>query len=130
MAGRHISYCISYERGFTLVELLLAIVLLAILTIGGLNFFVYGRSDINREGHRRVALELASQKFEELKADGYALVISEDESNLSLDNISCLRTTSVTEIEIGELKEVTVTVSWDEKGVTNNVELTTLIAKR
>ncbi len=55
------------EDGFSLIEVLIALVILVIVILGGGLYFFYGRLGINREGHRRAALELASQRLEELK---------------------------------------------------------------
>jgi len=56
------------EDGFSLIEVLIALVILVMVILGGGLYFFYGRLGINREGYRRVALELASQRLEELKA--------------------------------------------------------------
>lgn len=56
------------ENGFSLIEVLIALVILIIVILGGGLYFFYGRLGINREGYRRAALELASQRLEELKA--------------------------------------------------------------
>jgi len=56
------------QDGFSLIEVLIALVILAMVILGGGLYFFYGRLGINREGYRRAALELASQRLEELKA--------------------------------------------------------------
>jgi len=64
----------SSKDGFSLIEVLIALLILVIVILGGGAYFFYGRLGINREGYRRAALELASQRLEELKAatsDGY-----------------------------------------------------------
>lgn len=56
------------EDGFSLIEVLIALLILVIVILGGGLYFFYGRLGINREGYRRAALELVSQRLEELKA--------------------------------------------------------------
>jgi len=149
------------EKGFTLLEMMVAIIIFAVVMIGGLSFFVYGRSDISREGHRRAALELASQRLEELKAADYSKIepyscygvydyavyyihysdgwyVEDEDPNetVDIDNLtgqSIITTVQYEDVDPGDgiasydYLIVKVTVSWDEKGVTNNVTLTTLI---
>ena len=95
------------ENGFSLIEVLIALVILVIVILGGGLYFFYGRLGINREGYRRAALELASQKLEELEAVNYKAV-----------NYKAV-----------DYKKVTVTVSWGDNP-DNKVELVTLIASK
>lgn len=62
------------ENGFSLIEVLIALVILVIVILGGGLYFFYGRLGINREGYRRAALELASQRLEKLKAADYSKI--------------------------------------------------------
>ena len=55
------------ENGFTLVEVLVALFIIALVIMGGGMFFFYGRVNIVREAHRRAAVLVASQRLEELK---------------------------------------------------------------
>lgn len=66
------------QDGFSLIEVLIALVILVIVILGGGLYFFYGRLGINREGYRRAALELASQRLEELKAAKYSEIIPDD----------------------------------------------------
>ena len=63
------------EDGFSLIEVSIALVILVIVILGGGLYFFYGRLGINREGYRRAALELASQRLEEVKAADYSEII-------------------------------------------------------
>lgn len=58
----------SSKRGATLVELIVALFIIALVILGAGMFFFYGRVNIIREAHRRAALLVASQRLEELKA--------------------------------------------------------------
>lgn len=61
----------TLEDGFSLIEVLIALVILVIVILGGGLYFFYGRLGINREGYRRVALVVTSQRLEQLKAANY-----------------------------------------------------------
>ena len=57
---------IKNSRGVTLIELLIALVIIVLATICALSFFVYGKGNIEKQGNRRAALELARSRLEEL----------------------------------------------------------------
>jgi len=61
----------TLEDGFSLIEVLIALVILVIVILGGGLYFFYGRLGINREGYRRAALVITSQRLEQLKAANY-----------------------------------------------------------
>lgn len=56
------------NRGVTLIELMIAVMILSVVVLGGGMFFYHGRVNIIREGHRRAAIFAAGQRLEELKA--------------------------------------------------------------
>ena len=66
------------NKGTTLVELLVALPLIALVILGGGMFFFYGRVNIVQEAHRRVALLVTSQRMEELKAANWEDIAPED----------------------------------------------------
>ena len=69
------------EDGFSLIEVLIALVILVIVILGGGLYFFYGHLGINREGYRRAALELASQRLEQVKAADYSEVVLDPPSD-------------------------------------------------
>ena len=56
------------ERGASLIELLVAIVMVALAVICSLAFYSYGGGGIEKEGNRRAAAEFARSRIEELLA--------------------------------------------------------------
>lgn len=56
------------ERGASLVEALVSMLIIVTACIATLAFFTYGMSSISGEGDRRAALELARARMEELLA--------------------------------------------------------------
>jgi prepilin-type N-terminal cleavage/methylation domain-containing protein len=59
------------QKGFTLMEVLVAVIVMAIAVIPLLDFFVLTRMGIIREGRSREGIALASRKIEQLRAAGY-----------------------------------------------------------
>jgi len=136
------------ENGFTLVEVLVALFIIALVIMGGGMFFFYGRVNIVREAHRRAAVLVASQRLEELKGAEWDDIAVDDplwgvyyieyssgwEKELSqlIDTVPgdvLPDGTMVTEAQWvdDDYLEVTVTVQWGDD-TTNSVSSTTLIA--
>ena len=70
------------ERGIALLEVLTAGVALSIAMIGLALMFSLGMSFITAEGGERVAVFLAQQRIEELRAIGLARAIAEPERDI------------------------------------------------
>ncbi|NQU40780.1 MAG: prepilin-type N-terminal cleavage/methylation domain-containing protein [Lentisphaerae bacterium] len=58
-----------HRRGATLIEVMLASIILAILALAGSAFVYRSRADIALQKNRRVAVELANDRLEELMYD-------------------------------------------------------------
>jgi Tfp pilus assembly protein PilV len=122
----------SAENGITLVENVLALVIIAIVITGLIQLFVIMPVHTKIANHRVCATNLAQAKIEELKALGYAGIITSDYSppleepvivdSLTLedpsDDLMGVRATSVTDITDG--KKIMVTVTWSEFNKTLN----------
>ncbi len=129
------------KQGFTLIELLIAIILAAtglmvLMQLMGVAIF----ADSNLE-YRVTALNLANEKLEELKDDGYSHVNLDpasspftdasisgfdfvDQRQWTVDYVDANLSTSVSDTG---LKDVTVEVQWTQKGGAQSVAVETLI---
>ena len=119
------------EKGISLIEVMLAISILVIIVLGGTTLFAYGAGQISQSKHSRVAVQLASQKLERLRADNnISIDIPDGETieNIALGDVSYNQTT-VTE-DWGSYKKVEVTVRWTQMGNQRNVNMATLYVKR
>jgi len=117
------------KKGTSLVEVMTAALILAIVMLGGSFFYVASTNQINLREQYRAASRLAGQKLEELKADNYDdVTIGELKDSLTLENSTYSRST-VTE-DVGLYKKVVVTVNWGPVGMERNVSLVTLIAPK
>lgn len=119
------------QKGISLIEVMLAILILVIIVLGNASLFAYGAGQISQSKNTRVAVQLANQKLERLRADNnISIDIPDGETieNIPLGNVSYDQTT-VTE-DWGTYKKVEVTVRWTQMGKQRNVNMTTLYAKR
>ncbi len=118
------------KKGTSLVEVMVAVFISAIVILGGSFFYVASTSQIHLRKQYRAACRLAEQKLEELKAGNYdAITIGEAKDSLSLEESSSYSRSVVTE-DIGLYKQVRVTVNWGPVGKEHNVSLVTLVAHK
>ena len=116
------------NKGISLIEIMLAISVLAIVVLGTAFFSFYTSGQVGLGKQYRAALQLAGQRMEQLRADNeLSIDITEGETSeeVSSGDLSYTRTTVVE--ESGLNKEVTVTVSWTQMGKERNVSLVSLI---
>jgi prepilin-type N-terminal cleavage/methylation domain-containing protein len=117
------------KKGVSLVEVIIAVLISAIVMLGGSFFFASSTGQINLREQYRAASRLASQKLEQLKAADYDTVTEDTVTDsVSLESTSYNRT--VVTQDLGSYKEVTVTVSWGPVGQVKSVDLVTYIAPK
>lgn len=119
---------LKFKKGTGLIEVMVAILILAIVIIGGSFFFVYGRRSIDLRKNYRIAVHLAAQKLEELKAGNYNdIEEGETAENISLADLYYIRSVEK-EAQAGGYKKVRVTVHWGPQGNEHDVSLATFIS--
>lgn len=105
------------EDGFTLVELMVALV---ILTIGLLPLaFVQTRAqqDVFDSGRYTEALQIAQLQMEETKSQGFGVAVTDTGT---VDNFTWIRDVQ----NVGQgLDQITVSVNWTERGDQRQVRL-------
>jgi Tfp pilus assembly protein PilV len=111
------------RRGTSLIEVMLAILILVIAVIGVSSTYVSGRRELVKQRYYQAAAQLASQSIEELKAGGYAGVgEGEEEEEFTVNGLTFVRST-LTELTATPSTEVpkpckkaTVTITWSLTG--------------
>ena len=129
------------KQGFTLIEVLIAIILIVsglVALMQVMSVAIFADSTLE---YRLTALNLANEKLEELKDDGYSHANLDpasspfteasisgfdfvDQRQWTVDYVDANLSTSVSDTG---LKDVTVQVQWTQKGGTQSVAVETLI---
>ena len=129
------------KQGFTLIEVLIAIILIVsglVVLMQVMSVAIFADSTLE---YRLTALNLANEKLEELKDDGYSHANLDpasspfteafisgfdfvDQRQWTVDYVDANLSTSVSDTG---LKDVTVEVQWMQKGGTQSVAVETLI---
>ena len=66
------------RRGASLIEVLVAIIIIVIASVGTLAYFAYGLGNVGKTGNRRAALERSRERLEQLMASTIANLPSRD----------------------------------------------------
>ena len=115
------------NNGFTLIEVLISILVLAVVLTGGMALYHNASEIMAHMVHKKVAMELADLEMEGIKEQTYNSIIPVDETSIAGSSLTnAKKTITVTEVD-ERYKEVGVTVAWKDN--TKSVELLTYIAK-
>jgi uncharacterized protein (TIGR02598 family) len=124
------------KNGFTLLEIVIALAILAIGLVGILSLFPVGFEASRRASMLTEATIHAQQKMEEFKQGGYGYLDNTFTDNTAsgytafTDNSGLEWQVTVSEIDPpGNLKSVTLDVRWQEKGDYKSETFVTYIAK-
>ena len=117
------------KKGTSLIEVMVAVLVFAIVVLACPFLFAFGRGEIKRQESHRIAVELAAQKLEELRACNYNDIAQGDSNTaISLNDLSYSQTTEIVTENGGLNKRANVTVRWGPTGTEHSVILTTIIA--
>jgi len=112
-------------NGFTLIEVMIAITIIAIALVVILHSYGLGVSMANESQDFSLATLLAQRKMAEIELEGFPKVGGE-EGDFGEAYPGFTWRETVIETPIEDLRKVTLTISWDEK----NLEVATYLAKR
>ena len=124
------------KRGFSLLELIIAIAVLAVGLVGVLQIFPIGLRASQRAGIMTKAAFLAQNKIEDIKLAGFDAITElppkiplsgkdgDFEWNIKIDdvNLEGVENTS-------EMRKVTVILTWPERNTTRSKEFITYVTK-
>lgn len=125
------------NKGYSIVEVLVAILILIIGILGILSYFFFSQTNLNLERHRRTALQIAQSRIEYLRTVSYNNLMDyiENGTNVNIDEIVGKRITIIEDVNdpedgdiLSDYKKITVKVVWFENKRNNEVMLQTIIA--
>jgi Tfp pilus assembly protein PilV len=124
---RHTRRKRQIARGFTLLEVLIATVLLTtgVIIVAGL--FSAGLSSSDDAEMTGIAMNLAQKRIEEIQNLNYTSGVA-NESRAAVAGFSGFQRAVAVTTPATDLKQVTVTVFWSDKGNDVNTSLTTYIS--
>jgi prepilin-type N-terminal cleavage/methylation domain-containing protein len=147
-SGRHAhtSSCTRDQRGMTLIEVMVAALILLLALAAIVPFFLTGLSQASTVRYKSVASNIAREKMEEIRQLDYREIYTDanrvSDSTLGTKTLESLFGTSsvvrdqafavsyevsVAPYEEGYLKEVTVNVTWDAPPLVSAAKLTTMV---
>jgi type II secretory pathway pseudopilin PulG len=119
--------CISGRGGFSILEALIAILVLALVLIGAAPAFFYGSKLMQRASRRRAAVERAADKMDSLMHRDFGQIRNAT-ANITVKDLNATMTVGVAD-QSWEGKKVRVRVHWTFENVTSDVELTSLVSR-
>jgi type IV pilus assembly protein PilV len=121
---------ISIEEGFTLIEIMIALV---VMSIGLTALAAVQISAIRGNAFSKrmtTAMSIADGKMEQIKNGSYASIISESATQVTQSNMNFTRQVTVTNNSpLANTKTVNVTVSWSEGSKSHMVPITTIVSQ-
>ena len=138
------------KHGYTLIEALVSLIMISMVTLGGLSFYRNAAKLQQIAMHKQVATEIANSKLEDIRRAGYgtlpnpATATVMEDTNVNngsppayaqhFGSNAVQRTVTVDDVPnpntgVTEFKKVSVLVSWTEIGANNSrdIELTTYV---
>ena len=127
------AFRVNAERGgFSLIEVMVAILLLSIVAVGSAGFFYQSLAMIEEYRSRRLAMELATSEIDSLRKSHYTDIKPYEISGLMIGNWVSEIIVTVNEVAEGDArrKEVEVTVNWGMPVGEKTLSLNTIVGKR
>jgi type II secretion system protein I len=101
------------DKGFSLIEVIIAMTILAFALAAIFTVFTVGTSDIDYGRRETIATTTAQEKMEELRSRHYAdTLLKSDSDTVEINNFEVFRRWTVTENDSQNLKEISVEVKW------------------
>ena len=125
-------YPLSFHKGFTLIELMIALTVLIFVVLGTSSTIIHIARISANARKTTLASDLCQSKIEEIKSYGYdATFLNSEEPNIDATGNSggiFTRTVRQSAGPIPNTKSITVTVSWTDFIKTHEVIISTIIA--
>lgn len=115
---------VSHQRGFTLIEIIIATTIMALALVAVLQLFSLGVSSARRSQRSTIAVTLARNIMEEVASRD---VIEQGHEEGDLEDYSMQYSIDITEGGLPGLHEVEVAVRWSDESTVKEYQLFTYI---
>ena len=120
------------QKGFSLIEVLIAVFILGIVSVTLISVFIYGFNVVFKTRQVTIATQIAQEEVELVRNMNYDDILLLG-STYSHDNLSDLvNGAGVLSLESGpgdDIKKLTVSVTWDYQGTNMRKDVVTFIAR-
>jgi len=116
------------QRGVSLVEIMVATLILTIVALGMAEFFARGRFGFDQEEYKRVATLLAQEALERTIARPYPVIASWNEDRTIASKEYSIAVTAQSNIPEANIKTIRCAVTWDATpSVTRTTSMETMV---
>ena len=121
------------EKGFTLIEVLITIMILGMVLISLISCFIYGFNVLARTKRTSIATQCVQKEVENIRSKTFAEILAlgntwTNENFVKLDNATGVR--AIEDSGIGaDIKKLTISLTWTYRGRTMEQSIVTYITK-
>ena len=120
------------EEGFSLIEILIAMVILGIMLMTLISVFIYGYNVLSRTKQVALATQICQEEIERIRNLPFATILTLG-TTFTNDKLASLKDGQgilALESSVGnDIKKLTVSVTWAYRGQTLRKDIVTLITK-
>lgn len=116
------------SKGFTLIEVLIALVILSISLLGVASLMITTTKSNAFGSHMTEAATFAQDKLEELRAVSWVNITPGSDHQQSSTGLDFARNWDVKEIGTGNLRTITLTINWND-GISHSITFLSAITQ-
>ena len=127
------SFASRRERGFTLIETLISILVLSIMLLTLISVFIYGYGAVARARHTALATLIAQEEMEAIRALPFDQIAALGSTFTNAKLAKLLAGQGVLAVEAGpgaDIKKVTVGVRWTYRGLLRRKDVVTFMTRK
>ena len=127
------SFAAGCEKGFTLIETMIAVAVLAVMLLTLISVFIYGYGAVARARHSALATVIAQEEMETIRALPFDQIAALGSTFSNAKLAGLLDGQGVLAVEAGpgvDIKKVSVSVLWTFRGVQRRKDVVTFMTRK